>query len=74
MSYLAIFAMLKAVLFFFTLACLICFLSPMQVTFFQIRLKIAISWGFHHGLLQLLSCILIVGKTLHTPTSNYHLC
>lgn len=40
MSYLAIFAMLKSILFSFTLACLICFLSPMLVTFFHIRLKI----------------------------------
>lgn len=74
MSYLAIFAMLKSVLFPFTLACLICFLSPMLVIFFQIRLKIGVPWSFHHRLLHLISCILIVGKTLHTPTSNCHLC
>lgn len=74
MSYLVIFAMLKAVLFSFTLACLICFFVSDAGYFLPNKTKNCIPWGFHHGLLQLLSSIFIMGKTLHTPTSNYHLC
>lgn len=46
MSYLAIFAMLKAVLFFFTLACLICFFVSYAGYFLPNKTKNCYSLGF----------------------------